>query len=350
MRCIRPPVVQGLGVRVVVRRRASAATAAGNWACVLAVVPMSSISTPGTARPMRAPVVARRWSWCARQRAAVQRRGARCGCRRPARAPRRRERAARRRAPRCGRSRVRGCARCRRACVGRVRERGERRRSSGSARPPPTGRGRRPGCRWPGRDGERAAAADGPRAHQRQDLGEHRARLRRVGGPSRHRHRAAGDHRRREERRRVGQVGLDRDVLAADRAGRHDPFAGRRAARRGRRGAPSDSIVMSMCGMLGSRSPRWTRCSPTSKRGAASSRPETNWLDALASIDDLAAAHVPVAAHDERKRPVAAVVDVDADIAQRLDHRAHRAVQGALVRRQRHVAARRSRRAPRRIA
>ena len=38
----------------------------------------------------------------------------------------------------------------------------------------------------------------------------------------------------------------------------------------------SDSIVISMWGMLGRRSPRWMRCRPTSNRGAASSRPETN--------------------------------------------------------------------------
>ena len=41
---------------------------------------------------------------------------------------------------------------------------------------------------------------------------------------------------------------------------------------------------MSMCGMLGRRSPAWTRWRPTSKRGAASSRPDTNWLEADASI------------------------------------------------------------------
>ena len=49
--------------------------------------------------------------------------------------------------------------------------------------------------------------------------------------------RAAGDHRGREERRGVGEVGLDRDVLAADRPGRHDPLARRPGARRARRGA-----------------------------------------------------------------------------------------------------------------
>ena len=133
------------------------------------------------------------------------------------------------------------------------------------------------------RDGERAAASDGTRAHQRQDLGEHRAGLRRVGRPAGDRHRTAGDHRRRQERRGVGEVGLDRDVLRRARARQERPTRRARVARRGRRGAPSDSIVMSMCGMLGSRSPRWMRCRPTSKRGAASSRPETNWLDALAS-------------------------------------------------------------------
>ena len=44
------------------------------------------------------------------------------------------------------------------------------------------------------------------------------------------------------------------------------------------------STVMSMWGTLGSRDPTWRRCSPTSKRGAARSSPETNWLDWLASI------------------------------------------------------------------
>ena len=52
-----------------------------------------------------------------------------------------------------------------------------------------------------------------------------------------------------------------------------------------------------------------------------------------AGIDhDLAAAHVAVPADGEGERPVPAVVDVDPDVAQRLDHGAHRAVQRALVR------------------
>ena len=40
-----------------------------------------------------------------------------------------------------------------------------------------------------GGDGERAAAADDLRAHERQDVGQHRARLRGVGRPSGHRRR-----------------------------------------------------------------------------------------------------------------------------------------------------------------
>ena len=44
------------------------------------------------------------------------------------------------------------------------------------------------------------------------------------------------------------------------------------------------AIVISMCGIDGRRSPVCRRVSPSAKRGAASRRPETNWLDALASI------------------------------------------------------------------
>ncbi|OUD91069.1 hypothetical protein CMMCAS05_10435 [Clavibacter michiganensis subsp. michiganensis] len=43
-------------------------------------------------------------------------------------------------------------------------------------------------------------------------------------------------------------------------------------------------IVISMCGMLGSVAPVCRSRSPWANRGAASSRPETNWLEADASM------------------------------------------------------------------
>ena len=109
-------------------------------------------------------------------------------------------------------------------------------------------------------DGERAAAADDLVAPMSgRMLGEHRAGLRRVRRP-------AGD------RRRVPPaiMAAARNGAALERsgsiatslprigAGRDDPLAGRGRSTCTPRCA-SASIVMSMCGMLGSRSPAWTQ-------------------------------------------------------------------------------------------
>ena len=56
----------------------------------------------------------------------------------------------------------------------------------------------------------------------------------------------------------------------------------------------SVAMVISMCGRLGRRSPEWRRCRPCPKRGAASSRPETNWLDVDASMVISPPTSVPV--------------------------------------------------------
>ena len=216
------------GRRACRRRRASAATARGTAASSWRWCRCRRSRRPGTARPTRAPVVARRWSWCARQRPPCSGRGtirmpSSSSCASPPSAAQLADE--RRDAVGLVAADVPDAVERRRA----VGERGQREDRGGQLA------GRREveidalDAARTGGDGERAAAADDLRAHERQDLGEHRARLRGVRGPARHRHRAAGDHRRREERRGVGQVGLDRDVLAADRPGRHDPFARRRA-------------------------------------------------------------------------------------------------------------------------
>ena len=116
-----------------------------------------------------------------------------------------------------------------------------------------------------------------------QDLGELRAELRGVGRPAGDRDGAAGDHRRGEERRGVGEVGLDRDVLRADRPGRDHPPPGSGlrhldAAARERLDRHVDvrHARQPLAGVA--------QVQAASNRGAASSRPETNWLEALASI------------------------------------------------------------------
>jgi hypothetical protein len=71
-------------------------------------------------------------------------------------------------------------------------------------------------------------------------------------------------------------------------------------------------------------------------RGQQQSRDE---LARAARVDrDLAAADVAAPADREGQRPGAAVVDVGTDLAQCLDHLAHRAVQGARVCREGDVA------------
>ncbi len=53
-------------------------------------------------------------------------------------------------------------------------------------------------------------------------------------------------------------------------------------------------MVMSMCGMLGRRSPVCRSRSPFVNRGAASSSPDTNWLEADASISSSPPSTSPV--------------------------------------------------------
>ena len=201
----------------------------GNSGIVLAVVPMSSISTPATASPIRAPVVASRWSWCARHSAAVQRARDDADAVRAARAPRRRARAARRPEPRCGRSRGRGCDRCRRTCVGASAKAARADERRGRARPRQTGRGRRRRCRC------RAVTVSAPPRRtarapiEREDLGEHRAGLRRVRRPAGDRHAIPrrSSRRRGRARRWRGPARSRRPCARTDPAGTtHSPVRG----------------------------------------------------------------------------------------------------------------------------
>ena len=91
------------------------------------------------------------------------------------------------------------------------------------------------------------------------------------------------------------------------------------------------AIVISMCGRLGRRSPTWRRSRPRSNRGAESSRPDTNWLDADASISSGPPRDPTRAVDGEREGAAAVVVEVDAERLQALDRAAHRPTAGALV-------------------
>ena len=185
-------------------------------------------------------------------------------------------------ARRAGRSRGPGCARCPAAPTGR---RPARRapRPPGSARRRRAGRGRRRARRrCPGRSGRRRPAPPrhpsgrGSRAAGRRPAWWPR--------PALDGHLAAGDHRGGQERRGVGQVGLDRRRPAA----RTGP-----GATRHRFGSSSSTstpcsrsacTVMSMCGRDGTGLPSWRTSTPSSYAAPASSSAETNWLEAEASM------------------------------------------------------------------
>ena len=110
-----------------------------------------------------------------------------------------------------------------------------------------------------------------------------------------------------------------------------DPPPGLGARRPSTPRAARVAIVISMCGRLGSRSPAWRRSRPRSNRGAESSRPDTNWLDADASISSSPPSTRPVPCtvngraprrSSSRSTPSACSPSIDA---------AHRPAAGALV-------------------
>ena len=139
----------------------------------------------------------------------------------------------------------------------------------------------------------------------------------------------------------VGRPAGDRDVSRRRRAPRRGTvrrWRGRaRCRRRSARIGPGATIQRPGSGLVdvdAARARGWrssSRCAAgsagarrrgagrgrRSKRAAASSRPETNWLDAEASIVELAAGRPAGAVHGERQGAAAVVVDVDAEGAQR---------------------------------
>ena len=146
------------------------------------------------------------------------------------------------------------------------------------------------------------------------------------------RDRAAGDQGRREERRGVREVGLDRDAPR------------RRSGRAGRptRPARGCSTVDAACGEARRSSSRCAACSAAARpRAAASARarsaaPRAAGPRRTGSRRTRRSSTSPPstragAVDRERQRAAAVVVDVDAEGAQRLDRRAHRAGAGVLV-------------------
>ena len=94
-----------------------------------------------------------------------------------------------------------------------------------------------------------------------------------------------------DERRGVRQVRLHLDVEGADRARARPASVAGSASSTTTPTSRSASTVMTTCGVLGIGEPDVLEDEPLVKRAPASSSPETNWLDAEASIAQRAAAH-----------------------------------------------------------
>ena len=93
----------------------------------------------------------------------------------------------------------------------------------------------------------------------------------------------------------------------------------------------SVSTVISMCGRLGTALPSWCTVTPSSKRGAGQQQPGDELRGGRGVEGDGTAAHRPHAVHGERQAAAAVVVDLDAEGAQRPEHRCHRALPGVRV-------------------
>ncbi len=168
-------------------------------------------------------------------------------------------------------------------------------------------------------------------AHLREDLAQPVTRLGGALRPVRDHHLAAGHQRRRQEGLRVGEVRLDRQVPAQQRARRHPPYVRLAARLRGVH--------------LGADRAQHVHRHPDVRHGRQA-RTGVPDLDALVEAgareqqrgDELrggrrvdrhrAAVQRPAAVHGQRQRAPAVVVDPRAQPAQRVDH----AVQRTLVR------------------
>ena len=120
--------------------------------------------------------------------------------------------------------------------------------------------------------------------------------------PARQRHRAAGDQRGGEERRGAGEVGLDRPS-ARPRSGPGSTAQTSGHAVVHRRPRPRAASAPSSAGAART-APAGRRAGPPAlgrTAAPASSRPETSWLEAEASMTDLAAGDPPGAVHGQRQ-------------------------------------------------
>jgi hypothetical protein len=179
-------------------------------------------------------------------------------------------------------------------------------------------------------DGERVAVARRGGAEEGEEGLEVRADLSGRPRPAADRDTAAGDERGDKERRGVGEVGLDVDVDAADLRGGHYPHSGLGAldhdASRGESG--DGHLDVRHARQFLARVAQGEALGET-RRGEQQAGDE---LARRRSVDrQLSARDGPGAVQAERKRAAAVVVDVDAEVAQRVDGRAHRAAARALV-------------------
>ena len=150
-------------------------------------------------------------------------------------------------------------------------------------------------------------------------------------GPAEDAHRPAGDQGGGHERTGVGQVGLDVRVERRDRAGLRRPSGRVVGRRRPRRAGAARRPSCRCAAATAAGAPVCCRSSPRSKRGAASSSADTNWLDADASIssDPPSTWPVPCTVNGRAERPPSSISTPSARSAV-IDGR-HRTNPGPLV-------------------
>ena len=153
--------------------------------------------------------------------------------------------------------------------------------------------------------------------------------------PVRHGHPAAGDQRRGQERRGVGQVGLD---LARPRAAAARARPARRSAARRRRPA-TPAVAQHVDGHPDVRlrraaaAPTCRTSTPWSNRAPTAAGRTTNWLEDDASMCTGPPPAAGRCRHGERQRARPSSSTSAPSVAQRVEHGAHRPLAGAAGRR-----------------
>ncbi len=182
------------------------------------------------------------------------------------------------------------------------------------------------------------AAVDGQAVVVQRDLGAHAheqvaQRVAGLGGPPRpagHAHAAAAGHRQHQERRSVGQVGLDGDVDGADRGRRHGP--GVRCRTRPRRRARAGTRSSSRCAAATAPGvPRGARSRPrrTPPRRAAAPRRTGSRRRRRSPPTRRAPRPVPVTVNGSVPRPSSSMRHPE--LAQRVEDAGHRPGAGVRV-------------------